>query len=149
MAWWTTLILWGFAFLYSVTRGVQLNPSLVVLMGIGAVTALGATLLDVSKAAPAAAAAAAPGDAAAPAPAPTPPPEPRKSRGFLADLVCDAHGVSIPRLQMVAWTAVLSGVFLHSVIARLVLPEFDTTLLALMGVSSGTYLGFKLPAKKA
>ena len=28
------------------------------------------------------------------------------------------------------------------------MPEFSTTLLGLMGISSGTYLGFKLPEKK-
>jgi hypothetical protein len=29
------------------------------------------------------------------------------------------------------------------------MPDFDNTLLALMGVSSGTYLGFKIPEKPA
>jgi hypothetical protein len=28
-----------------------------------------------------------------------------------------------------------------------VMPEFDTTLLGLMGISSGTYIGFKFPEK--
>jgi len=27
------------------------------------------------------------------------------------------------------------------------MPDFDTTTLALMGISSGTYLGFKIPEK--
>jgi hypothetical protein len=32
---------------------------------------------------------------------------------------------------------------------HLIMPEFDGTLLTLMGLSSGTYLGFKLPEKQA
>jgi hypothetical protein len=48
-------------------------------------------------------------------------------------------------LQIVVWTVVLSGVFLSSVIWDLTMPEFNATLLALMGISSGTYIGFKLP----
>jgi hypothetical protein len=28
------------------------------------------------------------------------------------------------------------------------MPEFSTTLLALMGISSGTYLGFKIPERQ-
>jgi hypothetical protein len=30
---------------------------------------------------------------------------------------------------------------------RLALPEFDNTLLALMGISAGAYLGFKFPGE--
>jgi hypothetical protein len=37
------------------------------------------------------------------------------------------------------------GVFFRMVWRDFAMPEFDTTTLALMGVSSGTYLGFKLP----
>lgn len=29
------------------------------------------------------------------------------------------------------------------------MPEFDGTLLALMGISSGTYLGFKIPERQS
>jgi hypothetical protein len=29
------------------------------------------------------------------------------------------------------------------------MPEFGATLLALMGISAGTYLGFKIPEKQA
>ena len=51
--------------------------------------------------------------------------------------------------RVVVWTLVMSYVFLDSVIGRFVMPEFDNTMLALMGVSSGTYLGFKIPEKQA
>jgi hypothetical protein len=43
----------------------------------------------------------------------------------------------------------VSPVYLVSVYLRLDMPDFDNQLLALMGISNGTYLGFKLPEKAA
>src|SRR5262245_55257311 len=66
------------------------------------------------------------------------------SAGFWNDLVTDERGaVSLDRFQIVAWSLVLGGVFLYSVLWDLTMPQFNSTLLALMGVSSGTYIGFK------
>jgi uncharacterized membrane protein YhaH (DUF805 family) len=71
-----------------------------------------------------------------------------QSQGFWRDLVTDDRGaVALDRFQIVAWTAVLGGVFLQSVIWDLSMPEFSATTLALMGISSGTYIGFKLPSR--
>jgi hypothetical protein len=70
------------------------------------------------------------------------------SQGFWRDLVTDDRGaVALDRFQIVAWTAILGGVFLQSVLWDLSMPEFSATTLALMGISSGTYIGFKLPAR--
>jgi hypothetical protein len=141
MAWWTVLVLWTFCFLYHFTGTVQLTSSVVVLMGIGAATALGGTLIDSSKIAALAAAQAAAGAAA------KPPLFQPNSEGFLRDLISDDNGPSLHRLQIFAWTIILSAVFLHTVLTKLGMPDFDNTMLALMGVSSGTYLGFKIPEK--
>ncbi len=65
------------------------------------------------------------------------------SRGFLADLLYDGDHVSLHRFQIVVWTLILGGLFTFSVMYNLSMPEFGTELLALMGISSGTYLGFK------
>jgi len=43
----------------------------------------------------------------------------------------------------------LGGVFLIDVYRTLAMPEFSVTLLALMGVTSAGYLGFKFPEKQA
>ena len=67
------------------------------------------------------------------------------SRGWFRDLLSDANGVSFHRLQIVGWTIVLVGVFVRVVWRDFAMPDFDATTLTLMGVSSGTYLGFKLP----
>lgn len=71
------------------------------------------------------------------------------SRGFWRDLVADDRGgVTLDRVQILVWTIVLGLMFVSSVVLELTMPEFSGTLLALMGISSGTYIGFKLPAPK-
>lgn len=59
---------------------------------------------------------------------------------FDRDILSDANGVSIHRFQMVLWTVVLGGIFIYEVLTRLAMPDFDPTLLLLMGISNGTYL---------
>ena len=68
-----------------------------------------------------------------------------RSEGFLKDILTDATGVSFHRFQMFIWTLVLGVIFITSVWTRLSMPEFGATLLALLGISAGTYLGFKIP----
>jgi hypothetical protein len=70
------------------------------------------------------------------------------SDNFLIDILSDANGVSFHRFQMAAWTLVLLIVFMVSVWRDLVMPDFSPTLLGLMGISSGTYIGFKFPEVK-
>ena len=67
------------------------------------------------------------------------------SRGFLTDILSDGIGISFHRFQMAVWTVVLSIVFLVQVYMDLYMPEFSATLLSVMGISSGTYVGFKFP----
>lgn len=70
------------------------------------------------------------------------------SRGFLQDILGDANGYSFHRFQIFAWTIVLGIIFVSSVYNSLTMPEFSATLLGLMGLSSGTYIGFKFPEQK-
>lgn len=66
--------------------------------------------------------------------------------GWLTDVLTDDNGaVALHRLQVLLWTFVLGVIFLASVAHVLSMPEFNATLLALMGISSTTYLGFKMP----
>jgi hypothetical protein len=71
--------------------------------------------------------------------------EPLKSDWFLVDILSDEYGVSFHRFQILAWTLALIVIFIASVYRVLTIPPFDGTLLALMGISSGAYLGLKLP----
>jgi hypothetical protein len=68
-----------------------------------------------------------------------------ESEHFLQDILSDANGVSFHRFQMLAWTIVLGIIFVGQVYKALAMPEFNTTLLSLMGISAGTYLGLKIP----
>jgi hypothetical protein len=65
--------------------------------------------------------------------------------GFLTDILSDANGISFHRFQMAVWTLVLGIFFVVQALGRLAMPEFDQTLLALMGISAATYVGFKIP----
>lgn len=70
---------------------------------------------------------------------------PQESEGFFWDIMSDANDISLHRFQMAIWTIILGVVFVASVYNSLAMPEFSGTLLALMGVSGGTYIGFKFP----
>ena len=72
---------------------------------------------------------------------------PATTKGFINDLLHDGDGVSFHRFQMVVWTMVLGIVFVWSVYRTIAMPEFDPSLLTLMGISAGTYVGFKFPEK--
>jgi hypothetical protein len=67
------------------------------------------------------------------------------SRGFLLDILSDADGVSVHRFQLFAWTIILGVVFVSAVLREVAMPVFSATLLGLMGLSAGTYLGLKIP----
>jgi hypothetical protein len=73
---------------------------------------------------------------------------PNASRGFLQDILGDANGYSFHRFQIFAWTIILGIIFVSSVYNSLTMPQFSATLLGLMGLSSGTYIGFKFPEDK-
>ena len=128
MALWFFLIVASFISILIVTSAQDtITSGVLALMGIGAGTALGAAIIDVSKTNIAAENVG------------------RLSEGFLKDLLTDANGYSFHRFQMFVWTIVLAGMFIYSVWSRLAMPDFSATLLALQGISAGTYLGFKIP----
>ena len=63
---------------------------------------------------------------------------------FLEDILSDNMGISVPRFQIFVWTIILGIMFVVSVVNELSMPAFNGTLLALMGISSATYVGAKL-----
>lgn len=66
------------------------------------------------------------------------------SRWF-TDIISDGTGITFQRLQVVIWTIILGFIFAWSVADTFSMPEFEPTLLILMGISNGLYLGFKIP----
>ncbi len=167
-----------------------INSTAVILLGIGAGTVIGSTVIDVSRARQEAGEAAAEGaaiqakidqlepqikaiDAQLDAYPPPPPQTVRElvearrirqaeknflisqyrkltgqTENFMTDILSDADGVSFHRFQMAAWTIVLAIIFIKGVYENLAMPEFSTTLMGLLGLSAGTYLGLKIPEAK-
>jgi hypothetical protein len=174
MAWWTLIVVSAFVFIWLISGDYgSLSNSVLALIGISAGTGLIGAVMDDGKQAQTqqrkaledekaglqAGNAQPASDAAAPAAAPqrlaeieaqlAKLPKPKKSQSLWIDILSDENGVSFHRLQVMIWTLVLTLIFVVSVYLRLDMPDFDTQLLALMGISNGTYLGFKLPEKTA
>ena len=70
------------------------------------------------------------------------------SENVISDLVTSGEGTSLHRLQFTVWTLALMVVFVVTVWTTLQMPDFDSTLLALMGISSGAYAGLKVGENK-
>jgi hypothetical protein len=125
MACWFYVVLTAYVFIWMITGELDtLTPTVLGLMGISAATTVAGGAIDAGTAGGAPAAA-----------SPT--------KGFFIDLLSDANGMTLPRLQTAMWTVVLIGIFAISVFRQLAMPEFDATLLGLMGISNGTYLALK------
>jgi hypothetical protein len=123
---WFLTILSSWLFLYvCLHRYNLLTESILILMGITSATGVGGIAMDSNKTQMVV----------------------LQSEGFWKDLITDHANVSLFRFQNFAWTVVLVCVFIRSVFNYLKMPEFDSTLLTLMGISSGTYIGAKVTEK--
>lgn len=175
-AWWFFLVVGSFVFIYMITGDYNtITDQALILMGIGTGTALGSFMINASKRSTAATdlstlvpsrakLAAEIGqindpvalaekraqlavlnkqiaDAEAGLTKPT-------SVWFLHDILTDVNGIALHRFQMVIWTVALGIMFLLGVYRNLAMPEFNVTLLALLGISASTYLGFKIPERQ-
>ena len=146
-AWWFFLILSSYLFigLVSGDYDTTITGTVLSLMGISAATAVGSATIDAGKSSAAATAA----TAATLATGVTVVVAPATTRGqWWLDILSDGDGVNFHRFQMAAWTAVLGVIFLHEVYNSLAMPIFDSSLLGLLGISAGTYLGLKTTAEK-
>lgn len=156
-AFWFFIIFAAYATLWLLTGALDtITESMLGLMGISSATLLAGAMVDSGKRQAEAANAAGagpnpgstqPGPSAPAASPPTAAPNTGCTRGFLHDILSDGEGYSFHRFQMFAWTLVLGLIFVASVYNSLKMPEFSPTLLGLMGISSGTYLGLKFPEK--
>lgn len=128
MAFWTFLILASYAFVGMITGDYlnSMNGNVLALMGISTGALLGSSIIDSGVS-----------DSNARSVL-------RTTKSWWRDILHDGKGISIHRFQMAAWTLVLGIVFLHEVYSNLGMPEFGQTLLGLLGISAGTYLGLKV-----
>jgi len=126
---WFFVILAAYLFIGIVTGDFNdsINSTAVILLGIGAGTVLGSAAVDANKKAAGTA------------------PMTGKSNGYFDDILSDANGISFHRFQMAAWTIVVGIIFVLEVYRNLAMPIFNSTLMGLLGLSAGTYLGLKIP----
>lgn len=129
MAWWFILTLGAYAYIWLKTGELYntMPDSILTLMGISAGTTVLSAVVDTN----------------------VPERHAEESCGFFNDILSDSDSISFHRFQMLVWTIVLGFIFVNKVSATLIMPDFDTQLLGLMGISSATYLGFKIPAASA
>jgi len=129
LAVWTVVISCTYIYLGLITHfsltDIAIDTTILSLMGISAGTAAVGSVMDSSN----------PSQQGAQYP----------SDNFLMDILSDQNGVNIHRFQNVIWTVVAVLLFLSKV--RYMdcgeLPTLDSTLIALTGISSATYLGLK------
>ena len=133
-AWWFFLILASYLFIGILTGDFSstITTTVLGLLGISAATVVGSAFVDAGKTA-----------AAASPPEPTP-----VNEYWWVDILSDANGVSFHRFQNAVWNLVLGIIFVVAVYQSLAMPTFSGTLLSLMGISAGTYLGLKIPEPK-
>ena len=67
-----------------------------------------------------------------------------KSEGWLLDIMSDGSSINIQRFQNVAFNAFFGVIFIQKAISTHLLPDFDSNVLLLLGVSSGAYAGLKM-----
>jgi len=128
MAIWSWLLVNAYFFLFVMTwdPAVDIPTSMLGLLGISATTYVAAALVDHND-----------GTSTPPA-----------SKGFWKD-ISGSSGVQLHRIQIIAWTVVLAFVFIVRIFTKLSIPDFNPTLLGLLGLSAGTYVGFKFPENQS
>lgn len=68
--------------------------------------------------------------------------------GFFVDIISDAGGISIHRLQALIFNLVFGIAFIHQVLTTYSMPEFNEVQLIILGLSNGTYAFLKTSENK-
>jgi len=133
VALWTLLVVYAYLFIWFITGeyNTEIPRTILVILGISAGTYATAAAVDKSK-----------------ADDPKNPATVAKSEGFFRDLLTDSGGAGLHRVQFALWSVVLMLVFAVTVYETLAMPDFNTGLLGLMGITSAAYAGLKIPEKK-
>ncbi len=126
LAFWTVVIAMSYVYIWVSTGDVPaLTGSTLILLSISITTTAGARLVDKRR-----------ND--------DPALIPKSSGSFFEDILSDDLGYSVHRCQMFLWTVILGIIFIKSVVSQQMIPQIDESLLGLMGISSGAYIGLKM-----
>ncbi len=132
LMWWTIIISSSYIILFAKTGDYNLfNNSTLVLLGIGIVTSAGASLIDVSQKQS--------GKTLH---------QHSDSKSFMTDILSDENGISMHRLQAVIFNLLFGIIFISVMWMQSKFPDFDSSQLTLMGISSGGYLALKTNENK-
>jgi hypothetical protein len=131
---WTLLVVYAYLFIWLITGeyNTEIPRTILAILGMSAGTYATAASIDKGKEQGA-------GDEGETV---------SKTEGVFHDLLSTYAGASLHRVQFGLWSIVLMIVFIVTVYDTLAMPQFDTSLLGLMGISSAAYAGMKLPEKK-
>ncbi len=141
LAWWFFIILaaWIFLSVTTSSRGT-LNTTALIVAGIGSGTAISGALAGKVKESVTNSSLAAVSLTTDERPTGF-----RRGPGaFLYDLLSDKDTVGFHRFQLLVWNVVLGVVFLAQTWSDFAMPEFNSTLLGLLGLSSATFVGMKM-----
>jgi hypothetical protein len=136
VALWTLLVVYAYLFIWIITGeyNTEIPRTILAILGISAGTYATAAAIDKEKEKPTKER---PGASMVAA-----------SENVGADLFTTSGGADLHRVQFGLWSAVLMIVFVVTVYDTLAMPEFDNSLLGLMGLSSAAYAGMKISEKK-
>jgi hypothetical protein len=156
---WTCMIIFGYVAIYSVkamngdsSAFSKIPPNLLILMGVSTVSVVGAkAITGVQATQGTVKTTQKPDSSKSDNGKKKLPVEKRNSSFNFIYLVCDDDGTpALDKIQMIAWTFISLIIYLILIIQQVnskgpyQLPNVDDTLLILMGISQGAYLGKKL-----
>lgn len=135
---WTYITIFGIVYVYWITGDfLNITSQLLILLGIGGGTALGAKINALSRNA-----------RSRPEAIPSKYPDLLIERPQLRNLICIGDELNIFKFQVLVFTLLTGWIVLEEIIQKCVFPEIPGSMLTLMGLSSAVYLGNEVSVEK-
>ncbi len=133
-AFWSFIVISSFIYIWGFTGDLQsINATALILLGITTATISTSNLISKSSTA----------DSKLASYAKFRDANSTSKNNFFRDILSDKNGMSIQRLQAVAFNIIFGIAFFKEVIIDYTMPEFSGTQLILLGLSNGTYAFLK------
>jgi hypothetical protein len=142
-AFWTFIIISSFIYIWALTGDLNsINNTALILLGITSITIVTSNLINIDEEKHALSAQSTMNllDSRIKGP--------EEKSNFFQDILSDADGISIHRLQAFVFNLVFGMAFFKSVFFNYTMPEFSTAQLILLGLSNGTYAFLKKTENK-